>query len=99
MPEVKFTKKAIVDLTNIWYFTLNNWSEKQADIYYHELKNQCLNLIHNPKKGKSYFDLADELRGIKIKKHIIFYQITYNNNIEITRILHIRMDLKNYLKK
>ena len=41
MPKFQFTNKAIDDLTDIWNYTLVNWSENQADKYYKEIINKC----------------------------------------------------------
>jgi toxin ParE1/3/4 len=39
------------------------------------------------------------LKGKRASKHIIFYRVMDDQTIEITRILHERMDLKNKLQK
>ena len=37
MAKINFTKKAKIDLEEIWEYTYETWSEKQADKYYNEL--------------------------------------------------------------
>jgi toxin ParE1/3/4 len=49
----------------------------------------------DPNIGKNYEGIKDELFGLKANRHIIFYLKSNNNTIEITRLLHERMDLKN----
>ena len=39
MAKYHFTNKAIDDLSNIWEYTYDIWSEKQADLYYEMLIN------------------------------------------------------------
>jgi len=34
MAKLKFTNNAVKDLTDIWSYTLDTWSENQADKYY-----------------------------------------------------------------
>lgn len=34
MAKYKLTNQAVEDLTNIWEYTFEKWSEKQAEIYY-----------------------------------------------------------------
>lgn len=94
-----FTNKAIEDLSDIWEYTLETWSEKQADRYYKLLVNACLELAQNPGIGKSYFEIYPELYGKRISKHIIFYRILSEKRVEINRILHDRMDLENRLEE
>ena len=57
----------------------------------------CATLANEPKLGKTYNMLSEGILGYKIKKHIIFYEIFSKNEIEIIRILHGKMDLKNRL--
>jgi len=37
MGKYKLSNKAVDDLTQIWNYTFNKWSEKQADKYYNML--------------------------------------------------------------
>lgn len=95
MAKVILRQKAIDDLNEIWHYTLVEWSESQADKYYGMLKMACKGIGDNPDIGKQYFAISKDLLGLKSGKHIIFYQQISSNRIEIIRILHERMDLKN----
>ena len=97
MANYKLTKKAVQDLKQIWNYTFDNWSEKQADKYYREIIKHCLRVANNPISGKQYENLFIGLRGSKVNKHIIFYRELTKNEIEVERILHARMDLKTRL--
>ncbi len=54
----------------------------------------CQNIADNPGLGKNYDGIKSELFGLKANRHIIFYRKLNVHLIEITRILHERMDLK-----
>jgi toxin ParE1/3/4 len=95
MGKYQLTNKALEDLTAIWHYTTEKWSEKQADKYYELLIDHCRQIADNPGIGKNYEGVIDNLLGLKVNRHIIFYRITPERIIEITRILHGRMDLKN----
>jgi toxin ParE1/3/4 len=95
MADYYFTKKAVEDLSGIWDYTIEKWSEQQADKYYQMLIDFCKEIASNPGMGKSYPGIASNLSGFKAGRHVIFYRIMNENQIEITRILHERMDLKN----
>jgi len=99
MANYKLTKKAVQDLSQIWNYTFDNWSENQADKYYEELINHCSNIANEPQVGKQYDFLIEGLRGSKVNKHIIFYRRITDEEIEVERILHERMDLKTRLTK
>lgn len=93
MSEYFLTKKAVIDLTEIWDYTFKVWSEKQADKYYYELLNDCHFIANNPKCGKKYKEIHKDISGYKSGNHIIFYRVLNKNKVEITRFLHSRMDL------
>src|SRR5690606_26483248 len=94
MGKYKLTKRAVQDLKEIWNYTFDKWSEKQADKYFRELLSRCSEVADEPQRGKSYNYLIDGLRGTKVNRHLIFYRQLTNDEIEIERILHERMDLK-----
>lgn len=97
MPEYKLTNKAVADLSKIWGYTFEVWSEKQADKYYNELILNCEEIAENPDLGKNYTGISKQILGVKANRHIIFYRTLNEDYVEITRILHERMDLKNRL--
>ena len=88
------TNKAVADLSIIWEYTFEVWSEKQADKYYDELISNCKEIAKNPDLGKKYKGISKQLLGIKANRHIIFYRTLNKDYVEITRILHERMDLR-----
>lgn len=95
MAKVVFRQAAIDDLNNIWDYTCQQWSEQQADKYYATIKLACMGIGESPSIGRKYVGISENLRGLKSGKHIIFYQQISKNEIEVIRILHEKMDLKN----
>jgi toxin ParE1/3/4 len=93
MAKVFLRQQAIDDLNSIWTYTYDEWSEKQADKYYASLEFACLQIGENPELGKEYEEIKSNLLGLRTGKHIIFYQVVNDQQIEIIRILHERMDL------
>jgi toxin ParE1/3/4 len=89
------TKKALKDLSEIWNYTFDNWSESQADMYYIAIISSLDEIANKPMLGKDYGEITTGLLGFKVNKHIVFYFKGDNGEIKITRILHERMDLKN----
>lgn len=98
MAGYSFTKKAVEDLSMIYEYTYEFWSEFQADKYYNELIYYCQLLAENPGLGKKYTEIGFDISGFLSNKHIIFYKIINPNEIEIIRILGAEMDLKNRIK-
>lgn len=64
-------QEAINDLTDIWDYTLQEWSENQADKYYEAIKFACKEIGENPNIGKTYIDINKSLRGLKRGRYII----------------------------
>jgi len=95
MSKFKFTNKAVDDITRIWNYTFDNWSENQADTYYHMILQNCKEVANSPELGKNYSGVTENLLGFKAGRHIIFYRKIDETEVEITRILHEQMDLKN----
>ncbi|MEJ1223326.1 type II toxin-antitoxin system RelE/ParE family toxin [Sediminicola sp. 1XM1-17] len=95
MAKVILRQEAINDLNKIWDYTFEKWSEKQADKYYATVKMVCNGIGESPDIGIEYDEISKNLLGLKSGKHIIFYQQISSDKIEIIRIIHERMDLKN----
>lgn len=70
------------------------WSENQDDKYYYELIEDCNHLAENQSLGEIYNQINTEIFGYKSGQHILFYRKLSETEIEITRFLHSRMDLK-----
>jgi len=94
MAEYFLTKKAVDDLDSIWEYTVEVWSEQQADSYYSQIINTC-NRIANDTRflDREYAEIHQGLFCRRCNKHLIFYRIIADDNIEIVRILHERMDI------
>jgi toxin ParE1/3/4 len=99
MAKYELTNKAVEDLSKIWDYTFKVWSENQADKYYFELIKDCKVLAENQNLAKNYTEINEDIYGYKSGQHIIFFRIISENEIEITRFLHSRMDLKNRIQE
>ena len=95
MAKYHLTNKAVEDVSDIWEYTVDTWSERQADDYYNMLIASFQKITENPQLfGLKYEEIAEGLHGYRANKHIIFYRILADEDILIIRILHQRMDLK-----
>lgn len=93
----QLTSRAVDDLSDIWNYTFDTWSETQADRYYQMLLGHCQDIADGLVIGKPYADVLPGLFGSAIGQHIIFYRQVQEDLIEIVRILHGRMDLRKRL--
>ena len=99
MAKYFLTNNAVEDLSKIWDYTYEVWSENQADKYYFELLEDCQALAENQSLGKNYDDIKKQIFGYNSGQHLIFFRVLSKTEIEITRILHSRMDLKNRIRE
>lgn len=95
MPKCILTQMAVNDLTQIWTYSYDVWSESQADKYYFDLIKDCQNLAQNQLLGKNYNQIKEMLLGYPSGQHLIFYRVLDKDKIEIIRILHGKIDFKN----
>lgn len=97
-PSYSISNKAIEDLENIWLYTLEKWSEKQADRYYGLIIDEIEFLVENFNSGKSMEHIKEGYRASVIKSHLVFYRKSDSGNIEVIRILHQSMDIDNRMQ-
>lgn len=97
MAKFYLTNKAVEDLGDIWNYTIETWSENQAEIYYSLLIDSCQELANRPNQGKPYELVEKNVLGFKTGEHVIFYRTVTEKDIEIVRILHSMMDMKSHL--
>ena len=79
------------------HYTVEEWSQKQAEKYYNLLLASCDDLANNAELGRNYDIVTKGILGFKSGEHIIFYSVISKNEIEVARILHGMMDLKSKL--
>ena len=99
MASYTLTNKAVLDLSSIWNYTVDTWSEKQADKYYLMLLETCQDLADGKVSGKNYPEISADILGFRIGEHILFYRKLSQDKVEIARILHTQMDLKNRIQE
>ena len=97
MPKYKIREKAIEDLESIWLYTLDTWSEKQANNYYNLIIHEIELIAGNKSIGISIQNIRNGYYFSRVKSHVIFYVIT--DKLEVVRILNQKMDIDNKLRE
>lgn len=94
----KISNEAKSDIEKIWLYTLENWSFEQAERYFDLTMDEIEYIAENPNSGENFSNLRKGYLRTQIKSHFIFYKINLKQNeVEIIRILHQRMDIENRL--
>ena len=95
----RISEKAIEDLEKIWLYTLKKWSLEQADRYHSLIINEIEFVTSNFNLSRKIDYIRNGYRMSKVKSHLIFYKESNDNAIEVIRILHQSMDIKNRLSE
>ena len=96
MENYSLSNEAIADLSSIWDYTKNQWSDAQAEKYTNRLFDKFENL--NPKDSQKISTRFGTHYLIKHEKHVILFSLKDNSNRFILRILHRQMDLEHHMK-
>ncbi len=91
------SNKAVLDLQEIWLYTLEKWSVEQADRYYNLIIGEIEFICKNVHSGKPIGHIKKGYGVSKVKSHLIFYRISNEQIIEVIRILHEGMDIQDRL--
>lgn len=89
------SEKALEDLNNTWIYTAENWSVDQANRYYNLIVDEIEYVSENFLLTKDFGNVRKSYKFSKGKSHLVFYKKTENTEMEVIRILHERMDIKN----
>jgi len=95
----RISKKAAVDLENIWKYTFEKWSLDQADRYYNLIIDEIEFIARNIYGGKTIEHIKPGYRATIVKSHIVFYRIINDDTVEIIRILQQMIDIENTLNE
>ena len=95
MAEYIISEKALDDLNNVWIYTTENWSVEQANRYYNLIIDEIEFVAENFETTKDFGKIREDYRYSKVKSHLIFCKRVENTEMEVVRILHEKMDIKN----
>jgi len=99
MSDYIISEKAIEDINKIWNYTAENWSLEQADRYYNLIYDEIEYIVRNFELASDFSKIRKSYKYSKVKSHLIFFKKDNNNEIEIVRVLHERMDIENRLSE
>lgn len=98
MAKIKISRKAAADIDGIWEYTLETWSEDQAEKYFYDIKESVAALPELPDYLCRHYDLVKPgLLGFHVGHHIIFYKKQQDGSVLVDRILHEMMDFPRHL--
>ena len=93
----RISESAYDDLNDIWFYTFQKWSEKQASKYFEDLIAEIELISLNPEKGKKMPKIRIDFFYFRALSHYVFYKRS-ENGIEVVRVLHKMMDFSKHLE-
>lgn len=90
--------KAVEDLEAIYFYSIQEFGQRQAEIYIKNLEQTFVKIANNTELTRQCGDILKGLRSINTESHIIFFK-QIKNSIAIIRILHKAMDHKTHLHR
>jgi toxin ParE1/3/4 len=88
---------AQADLEQIWDYTRGRWGVDQAEEYLRELQRAIEQAAANPRIGRACDEIRPGYRKLAAGSHLLFYRVTGKEVIDVTRVLHQRMDVDRHL--
>lgn len=68
----KISNEAAIDLENIWLYTIETWSEEQANRYLDLIFDEIEYLSIKPQSGTDYSYIRKGYFRSRVKSHFIF---------------------------
>ena len=94
----RLTKRARVDLGEIWEYIAIESNEAVADRIIDLITDRLLLLSRWPRLGRTRNDLRHGLRSYVFGNYIIFYRIS-RGGVVILRVLHGRRDIRRMFQR
>jgi toxin ParE1/3/4 len=94
MPTFTLTNRAMADVIEIGRYTQKHWGLEQRNKYLTMLDGCFQQLAADPLRGKDCSEIRHGYRKMNAGSHVIFYRQKHSEEIEIVRVLHIRMDIE-----
>ncbi len=85
------------DINSIWIYTAENWSPEQSNRDYNLIFDEIEYVGENCDSARDFSHIRKGYRCSKVKSHLQFYRKTKDDEIEVVRVLHERMDIQNPL--
>lgn len=97
MNKWRLTPAARRDLVVIWNYTAERWGVDQAEDYVGNIRA----VLSDAASGTPLIQRIDEVRSdyfrIRTRRHLCYFKRLANDDIQVIRILHERMDVKGRL--
>ncbi len=98
MADYFLTRRAILDLEDIYDHSLEKWGEKVADHYIEALYEVFDQITKNSELGKRKQKRSHPFLMVSAKKHFVIYDV-FPKGVIILTLLHQVRDIENIIRK
>lgn len=91
----RLSPRAERDLEEIWDYTVEAWSQLQADAYLGQIFETLERLATGAEVGRPVI-VRDGYLKVPVGRHLVFYR-EGKDGVDVIRILHQRMDVDRHL--
>jgi toxin ParE1/3/4 len=91
------SRRARIDLDEIWDYTAERWGSDQAEQYLRMIRTGLETAAAQPMIGVPSDHIRPGYRKYPVGSHVFFYRIT-DTGIDVARVLHARRDFGRHLR-
>jgi len=92
------SEETFSDIREIWYYTIDKWSEAQAEKYVIHLYEQFDFIYKNPTNPRIFKPTFNKnYHCYRYQRHIIFFKFLNDERVDVIRILHDNMNLPHHI--
>ncbi|KOF04158.1 hypothetical protein OB69_04035 [Roseivirga seohaensis subsp. aquiponti] len=97
MAQIHLTDRALLDIEDIYGFSVENWGEKTAERYLDQIQDSLLLLEENPKLLLQKPEISNRFKLYQTGAHWLICDVV-DNDIFVLTIKHLSMNLLDRLK-
>jgi toxin ParE1/3/4 len=94
--KIRISKLALGDVAEAVGYTIEQWGEKQADVYAARIWASFEQIAATPERWRLRDDVHPGCRICFSGRHAILYRI-HEDRVEVARVLHGSMDFKRHI--
>ncbi|MCA1749099.1 MAG: type II toxin-antitoxin system RelE/ParE family toxin [Parasphingopyxis sp.] len=96
MKRLRYSRKAVGDLDEIWDYTKRSWGREQANLYTSNIDAACRALASGEARSMRVELGANTFERVRCASHAIF-AVEEAEVMLVVRILHLRQDIEAHL--
>jgi toxin ParE1/3/4 len=97
MPAFYLTKRADVELSQIYEYSVENWGQRSAEKYIADFYKEFAKIAQSPDRGKSLSYRSHPFLLCSVGSHFAVYDVV-ESSIVIVAVLHQQQDIETVIR-